>query len=476
MKTNYTTQPEKAYEKPGEWGTVQYTSISYEMPAQNAFVEESEKDYSNEYLTTVALEDGTISFNVRFDMGTEYITSISYSTDNGKTWTTTANQDDKEENLVIDVNVNKDDKVLWKGIATQTGCWSPNDDVDDIVGSFFSSDCEFDASGNVMSLLYDDDFRGKTTIENAYEFVQLFHDYDGENECLIINAKNLSLPATTLAEGCYQLMFSNCASLITAPKLPATTLTTQCYNYMFNCCASLITAPILPATTLAEGCYTNMFRYCTSLTTTPELPATTLAYDCYSSMFSGCTALTTASILPAKTLVADCYSYMFYGCTSLTIAPELPATALARNCYNYMFSSCTSLVTAPSILPAITLAESCCAYMFQNCTSLTMPPELPATTLVENCYTGMFTGCTSLTTASILPATTLVSSCYAYMFKNCTSLNSVTCLATNRNGNDCTFDWLRNVSVNGTFTKATGMEAWSTDSSGIPTGWTVQNA
>lgn len=397
MKTNYTTQPEKAYEKPGEWGTIQYTSISYEMPAQNAFIEELEKDYSNEYLTTVALEDGTISFNVRFDMGTEYITSISYSTDNGKTWTTTANQDDKEQNLVIDVHVNKDDKVLWKGIATQTGCWSPNYSVDDIVGSFFSSDCEFDASGNVTSLLYGDDFKGETTIENAYAFACLFYDYDEQTECNVMNAKDLSLPAKTLASHCYNNMFQSCASLITAPELPATTLADNCYDNMFNGCAALTTVPKLSATTLANGCYSCMFNACSSLITAPELSATTLANDCYSGMF-------------------------------------------------------------------------------QDCTSLTKIPELPATTLTTYCYANMFSGCTSLTTAPELPATTLVDSCYSYMFYGCTSLNSITCLATDITASECTLYWLGNVAANGTFTKAAGMEDWTTGNDGIPTGWTVQNA
>ena len=44
-------------------------------------------------------------------MGTDMITSISYSTDNGSTWTTTDNEDDKEEHLTISVDVSEGDKV-----------------------------------------------------------------------------------------------------------------------------------------------------------------------------------------------------------------------------------------------------------------------------------------------------------------------------------------------------------------------------
>ena len=72
-------------------------------------------------------------------------------------------------------------------------------------------------------------------------------------------------------------MFKGCTALTTAPELPATTLANACYEYMFESCTSLTTAPELPATTLTQSCYINMFNGCTSLnyikamfTTTPS--------------------------------------------------------------------------------------------------------------------------------------------------------------------------------------------------------------
>ena len=65
--------------------------------------------WAETYFTTIARENGTISFNILKYMGTDMITSFSYSADNGNTWTTTANQDNKSENLVIDVTVNEGD-------------------------------------------------------------------------------------------------------------------------------------------------------------------------------------------------------------------------------------------------------------------------------------------------------------------------------------------------------------------------------
>ena len=58
------------------------------------------------------------------------------------------------------------------------------------------------------------------------------------------------------------------------------------------------------------------------------------------------------------------------------------------------------------------------------------------------------------------------------MFAGCTSLNSVTCMATDISADGCTTAWLDGVAPTGTFTKASGV-TWYTGSSGIPSGWTV---
>ena len=136
-------------------------------------------DHPQDYLTTVALEDGTISFNIWKNMGTDMITSISYSTDNGESWTTTNNVNNKVEHLTIDVNVSEGNKVLWKGNARQLGYFDEDYYVD-YVGSFFSSDCEFNVQGNVMSMLHGDNFIGEDTLEYKAEFACLFHDYGEE--------------------------------------------------------------------------------------------------------------------------------------------------------------------------------------------------------------------------------------------------------------------------------------------------------
>lgn len=215
-----------------------------------------------------------------------------------------------------------------------------------------------DICGNIMSLIYGEDYTEQTTLNNRlYGFFQ-YSD--------IRNANNLILPATTLVEECYWNMFYYCSSLITAPELPATKLTYGCYQQMFCGCSSLIKAPELPATTLAGECYFGMFSECSSLTTAPKLPATTLAYRCYRQMFNECTSLTTAPELPATTMENACYASMFYGCSILRTAPKLPSTDLAISCYSQMFALCISLTTAPE-LPAPIVCSNCYKQMFSHC-------------------------------------------------------------------------------------------------------------
>ena len=269
--------------------------------------------WADTYLTFVAKGDGTFTFTPKNN------NVISYSTDNGSNWTV--------EN---EVTVESGDKVLWKGTMTPL--------TYEGVGTF-SSTANFDVQGNVMSLLYGDDFKGKVDLTGKnYAFYRLFYQ-----NTKVVSAENLSLPATTLASSCYSSMFSGCTALTTTPELPATTLVQYCYTNMFRGCTTLTTAPELPATTLASSCYSSMFQGCTSLTTAPVLSATTLEESCYHYMFSGCTALTTAPELPATTLADGCYGQMFNGCTTLTTAPELPATTLVSYCYVQMFNRCSSL-------------------------------------------------------------------------------------------------------------------------------------
>ena len=169
-----------------------------------------------------------------------------------------------------------------------------------------------------------------------------------------------------------------------------------------------------------------------------------------------------ALVLPMDDFVSHpvfgIYKMMFYGNLNMTHAPVLPATALWLNCYQNMFSGCMNLTQAPE-LPATTLTASCYSFMFSDCVSLTQAPELPATTLPAQCYSGMFR-----------------------MWESGSSLNYIKCLATSKQSNSTT-NWVAGpytgsigVSPTGTFIKHPNMTGWSTGHSGIPDGWTVEDA
>ena len=310
-------------------------------------------DFSTEPLTFNILSAGTINWTAS---DTAVTKTIEYKLNDGGWKSITSNTDSSAPSI----EVNSGDKLQFRGNNAQyaTEVWDYN--------SFSGSTALFEVEGNIMSLIYGDNFKNNLTISSAYTFYGLFSDCTG-----LTSAENLVLPATTLAEDCYDSMFQGCTKLTAAPALPATSLATSCYN--------------------------SMFDGCTSLTKAPELPATTLASHCYNSMF--------------------------YGCTLLTTAPELPSTTLTESCYNSMFNGCTSLITAPA---------------------------LPATTLAMGCYLGMFNGCTNL--------------------------NYIKCLATDISAFACTDVWVYGVAPTGTFVKASGMSRWTTGDSGIPSGWTVQDA
>ena len=159
----------------------------------------------------------------------------------------------------------------------------------------------------------------------------------------LMNWRNYSTVDTQYAKFCY--LFKDCAVLTSAPELPATKLADDCYNSMFQGCTSLTAAPNLNATTLADGCYSGMFYGCTSLTAAPELKATTLVSHCYTYMFESCTSLTSAPELKATTLAASCYDNMFYGCTKLStvtmLAPSDQISKATYCCYNWLYNAGT---------------------------------------------------------------------------------------------------------------------------------------
>ena len=204
-------------------------------------------NYSRDYLTIESLEDyNTISWKAG---SANLLKTISISTDDGYTWTSKESSTSGTTLATLDAG----NKLLIKGFNTAYANSSNS--------NYFTATANFNVEGNIMSLIYGDNFVGQTTLDSAgYNLKNLF-----QNCNKLISARNLILPATSLTRECYENMFIYCTALTSAPGLPATTLTNSCYYGMFAGCTSLTTAPELPATTLTDGCYSSMFNGCRSL-------------------------------------------------------------------------------------------------------------------------------------------------------------------------------------------------------------------
>ena len=202
-------------------------------------------DYSGDYLSFRILTPGTICWKAFGNL----TKTIEYKINNGE-WTPITSTSGG-----VTISVVKDDLVRFRGnnttYATSKSAYS----------GFEGGTATYDIEGNIMSLLYGDNFAESTTLPNSsYTFCSLF------KKAPVISAENLILPATTLKTYCYRALFSYCTTLTKAPALPATTLATGCYWYMFERCV-ITEAPVLNAATLVNECYGHMFTGCGLLNT-----------------------------------------------------------------------------------------------------------------------------------------------------------------------------------------------------------------
>ena len=256
----------KGCDSGSDWDTIATTSTLLEINSDFCgYHPTPPHDYSQDYLTFVT-QDSDVTFWTRGAGGSSK--QYSYSLDSGATWTELPTYSTSSA-----FTVSANHKVMWKG---------------DTFGHadttyFASSGGTWIAEGNVMSLIYGDDFSGQTDLGRYSVLGELFRSCSG-----LTSAENLILPATAMTGNYgYRYMFGDCTNLTTAPELPATTLTDYCYESMFQGCTSLRKAPVLSATTLASNCYGNMFNGCTNLNIIICLATDITANNCTSNWVYG---------------------------------------------------------------------------------------------------------------------------------------------------------------------------------------------
>lgn len=185
------------------------------------------RDYSKEYLT---IEFGTATSLAISPQGNF---NLSYSLNYGNTWTDITTM---SYTKIINGTGYEGQIILMKGINNS-------------FNGKIVCDGTFNVYGNIMSLLYGDNFVNQTSLSYNYPFSNLFLNCTG-----LTDASNLILPATTLTYQCYYRMFEGCTNLTTAPVLPATTLVSQCYSRMFYNCTNLNYIKCLATDISATNC------------------------------------------------------------------------------------------------------------------------------------------------------------------------------------------------------------------------------
>ena len=275
-----------------------------------------------------ALEDGsTVSMT---EYGSAPEVSISYSTDNGLTWSPFSTDGSTT------ITINTGEKVYFRGVNSNTSLSKDTSNYRKFNG-FGKLSC----GGRISSLLTDSDKPDKNLgIDRDYCFYSLFN---GMN--VLEDARSLILPSGTGAKSVFRSMFYSCAGLKYAPlKLDIYNSDQGCIS-MFENCSRLIQAPELLADVIGPFCYEWMFRSCTSLVNAPVMHATaTYESGCYL-MYYGCTSL---KVVPDFRFIGSRtrgLCGMFKGCTSLEHAPLIPATHpyIWTGAFSDMFIDCSSL-------------------------------------------------------------------------------------------------------------------------------------
>ena len=257
--------------------TITVTTVDGGYTAQCSVSVTNIHDYSKDYFTIESLaNNNTIKIGKAKSPSN---ISLSYSTDNGATWTDLTISDGIDFAII-----NTGDKIMFKGTNDRIStAW-------DTYYRFYSTG-NFKVYGNAMSLLWGDDFESHSEFKTGttHNLCGLFY-----GTTTLVDASDLILPATTCMTSSYNGTFRGCTNLATAPELPATQSAQDCYSSMFEGCINLEEAPEINLVNLSQACCKNMFamnrnnRITTpKMTKSPILRVATSATNCYQGMFQG---------------------------------------------------------------------------------------------------------------------------------------------------------------------------------------------
>ena len=237
--------------------------VNWLFNGQNEFDDLGKQDYFT--LTNTTSEEKTVSFK-KYPCKNVFVKYKNYwrkqyfkyvSNDGYGNYFVKNNGSNPYEYHLFDIVIKPGESISisFDIISNTFGPYPPDSST---IWEFFSDLTGINISGNVWSLFYGNNYDDNTN--KIIKAVTLFR----EQNCTI---NGLTLGNLKLSAECYVQFFNNCKKITTIPE------------------------DLLPATKLAEGCYEGMFQGCTNILKSPVLPARQLVRDCYRGMFAGCTKL-----------------------------------------------------------------------------------------------------------------------------------------------------------------------------------------
>lgn len=266
--------------------------------------------------------DGPLTFYRLDDIGDSYVSlgpndlpNIEYSTDK-TTWKTYTSKQK--------IKLGKGEYVQFK---YKSGSATTDNNKFNIDGGLYNLYGLLTTLGKINKTTYYQSMFSYLPIIDASNLTlgETNNTYGSSNNCAYMFQNCIlltGLPKITtkiVSDSCYMFMFDGCASLKSIPNnyLPTPNeVKDSIYKNMFSGCTGLTTLPKLPATTLVDYCYYMMFYKCTSLVETPDgwyLPnVTTLSNGCYSYMFYYCSKLQKMAVSYSGTITASHWRNFLY--------------------------------------------------------------------------------------------------------------------------------------------------------------------
>lgn len=332
-------------------------------------------DMKNYYFTVEALGSGNITVTIPAAITTDFVTSLSYAV-NDNDWTDVTNTNE-DITFTID-NVKIGDKVQFKGIANSMATTSV------AVANYLTTTVKirpsfkWSAKGNIMSLLYGDDFRDKTELTTTFTFAYFF--YEDTN---LIHSKDLALPAITLTKCCYQRMFRFCSNMVDIPELPAKNVAERAYHQMFSTTGVKVTPAYNWNQVDDNGCY-SMF-YNAAVERAGDVTVNITKKQAIMFLYGG-TKLRQSPNVKVH-LIADesGAAELFYQCYDLEQAGNIEVDEIAASLgLQRMFQQCTKLKRGADIsIGKITKGQNHLLAFYNECSNLEYPGNFLKPMVVE---------------------------------------------------------------------------------------------